>query len=43
VIVIIKTTIMKNFKMTAGLAMSLFVGFVIIVLAVMKIFVFPGH
>lgn len=34
---------MKNFKMTPGLAMSLFVGFVVLVLAVLKIFVFPGH
>jgi len=34
---------MKNFKMSSGLAMSLFVGFVIIVLAVLKIFVIPGN
>lgn len=34
---------MKKIKMTDGLAMSLFVGFVIVVLAVLKIFVFPGN
>lgn len=34
---------MKKFKITPGLAMSLFVLFVIAVLAVLKIFVFPGH
>lgn len=34
---------MKKFKMTDGLAMSLFVGFVIVVLTVLKIFVFPGQ
>jgi hypothetical protein len=34
---------MNKFKMTPGLAMSLFIGFVILVLAVLKIFVFPGH
>jgi len=34
---------MKKFKMTSGLAMSLFVIFVIAVLSILKIFVFPGH
>jgi len=33
---------MKKFKMTPGLAMSLFVVFVVAVLSVLKIFVFPG-
>ncbi len=33
---------MKKFKMTPGLAMSLFVLFVIAILSILKIFVFPG-